>query len=392
MRCLNVLPLLFSAFACASGLIATQISVLGVLSNTTPGQHNLGAGAGIFFCAIGMLFSSMSLFRLGRRFCIRELACFTTIGGYLAAGLLWLLHGYLPIWMLSYLTAVIYASIYVIINYCLSVSVYRFDEHIERGNVAKKMALPFFAAQAIMPFASGRLFDDFGIGAMALLVAFSYSIPVAFILLANRSLGERHVKASPLGAMIQGIPGIVLFIAAISTFALNWYFSSVLTILSDQNIPMAMIGGVISALNVAGIIGAGWVASSKMTIRQQVNLLFLAALICCPAIVFIHSLLDPGASPSAIGLLIFAGLLTGITGALISALKFTFFDKNTYIGYHRLFSMLSIGSTLAGSLMGSLAVQKMGWSASLLTCVAICALATIKPFYLLISHANKGFA
>jgi predicted MFS family arabinose efflux permease len=139
-----------------------------------------------------------------------------------------------------------------------------------------------------------------------------------------------------------------------------------LTFLSDQHISTPLIGGILSVINVAGIIGAGWVFTTSMDTRQQMKLLFVTALVCCPVIISVHALLIPGAFINTVGLLLFTGSFTGVAGGFTNALKFSLLDKERYTEYHRLLSLSSTSATLAGSIIGSLVVQEMGWSASLL--------------------------
>jgi hypothetical protein len=387
---LKALPLLLSAFACASGLITTEISVLGALAHATPDRYNLGVGAGIGLCAFGALAASLSLNCLAKHLSIRQLACYAVTLGYLVACVLWLFRDVLPLWAMCYITAVFYAALYVILNYCVSVSVYCFDKQTIRDMSAKQMAVPFFTAQAMMPLASGWLFDTFGIGAVVLLLGCCYTFPLIFIFKMHRTSAEAHERKTSETFMFQGKPRVVLLIAAVSTFALNWYFSSVLTFLSDQHISTLLIGGILSALNVTGIIGAVWVSTTNMDTRQQMQLLFVTALVCCPIIMLVHALLVPDVSLSTVGLLLFAGFFTGIAGGLMNALKFSLLDKERYTGYHRLLSLSSTGATLGGSIIGSVVVQEMGWSASLLFCIALGTFLSITPSYAVFSQPNKS--
>lgn len=389
MKYLKAPPLLLSAFACASGFITTEISVIGALAHATPDRYNLGVGAGIGLCAFGALAASLSLNFLAKHLRIRQIACCAVTLGYLAACVLWFLRDVLPLWAMCYVAAVLYAALYIILNYCVSVSVYCFDDPTIRDMRAKQMAVPFFAAQAIMPLVSGWLFDAFGVGAVALLLGCCYTFPLIFILKMHRTSGEALAGKTSETFMFQGMLRVVLFIAVVSTFALNWYFSSVLTFLSDQHISTLLIGGILSALNVAGIIGAGWVSTTNMDTRQQMQLLFITTLVCCPVIILVHALLVPGVSFSTVGLLLFVGFFTGIAGGLTNALKFSLLDKERYTGYHRLLSLSSMSATLAGSIIGSLVVQEMGWGASLLFCIALGTLLSITPAYAVFSQPNK---
>jgi predicted MFS family arabinose efflux permease len=386
---LNALPLLLSAFACASGLIATEMSVLGVLAHATPDRYNLGVGAGIGLCAFGALAASLSLNFLAKHLGTRQIACCAVTMGYLAACVLWFFRNVLPLWAICYVAAVLYAALYVFLNYCVSVSVYCFNNTNIRDILAKQMAVPFFAAQAIIPIASGWLFDAFGVSAMALLIGFCYTFPLIFILKMHHPNGRSLVEKKSKTFVLQGMSRVLLFIAAVSTFTLNWYFSSVLTFLSDQHISTLLIGGILSALNVAGIIGAGWVSTTNMDTPQQMKLLFVTALVCCPVIILVHALLIPGVSTNTVGLLLFAGFFTGVAGGLTNTLKFSLLDKESYTGYHRLLSLSSMSATLAGSIIGSLVVQEMGWSASLLFCIALGAFLSITPSCAVFSQPNK---
>jgi hypothetical protein len=123
---------------------------------------------------------------------------------------------------MCYVAAVLYAAHYVVLNYCVSVSVYCFDSPTIRDMRAKQMAVSFFAAQAIMPLASGWIFDAFGVSAMALLLGCCYTFPLIFTLKMHRPNGESLVEQTSKTFVLQGMPRVALFIAAVSTFTLNF--------------------------------------------------------------------------------------------------------------------------------------------------------------------------
>jgi MFS family permease len=375
---MKALLFLLSFFLCTSGFIATEVTVIGIVSHSTSFQNNLGAGAGVFFCVLGTLLASISL-RYCNRCTTRKLAVSTTMVTYASAVLFWLLYKFIPLLMLSYIVAVIYSAIYVILNYCLSVSVYHFDQHIERDKVAKQIAFPVCAAQAVMPIVSGWLLDVYGLGPAITIIAFAYSAPLALILFIPKNQPIQHHNITMDISTTQGVPGIVLYISAISSFALNWYFSSALTLFSKQNISTIMIGGVISSLNVAGIVGAGLIAASSIhQMNHQIKLLFISSFILFPGVLLTHSMYNLNISISTVVLLVLTGLLTGIDSALIISIKFKLFNEKNYGYYHSLLSLLTIGSSLIGSLVGTIFTSKLGWNASLMLCITICTIFSIK--------------
>lgn len=372
---------LLSIFACASGLIVTEVSVLGILALAQPSTYNLGVGAGIFFCGVGALISTLGLRYLAAKFDIRMLTLFAVTGGCAAGLVLWLLSKHIPFWLVGYLSGVIFSSLYVILNYALSVSVYKQDHRDHRDYLAKRMIAPFLLAQGITPFGCGWVFDHFGIGGAAVLLMASYLVPSLYIFLKSTPRPPENMVAGSFRAsdQSQGVRNL-LIIATISTFVLNWYFSSMLTLFSNQDVSMTTLGAILSCLSFAGMAGAWWIGRRAMPVGRQFELLSLTALVASPGLILFHTVLNPGLSATTAMLLMVIGFGIGVDATLSNSIKYKLLDEAAYLGFHRFLSLLTIGATLLGSLLGVMSTQQFGWVVSMLICLALSAILSVKPY------------
>ena len=380
---------LTTVFLCTGGFIATEVTVISLASSGPEYQNGPSAGAAVFFCVMGTLLASVSLRHLCK-YNTRILAKFTAIIIYVLTALFWVLDKLIPLLIIAYIAAVLYSAVYIVVNYCLCVSVYHFEKAGQRDRVANLMAFPVFSAQAVIPILFGWVLDSQGVETAVAGILFTFSIPLGLIWRMPESKPEKGSKRDLNTPIFIGLPGILLFISAISSFALNWYFSSALTMLAKQDISAVLIGEIMSALNVAGIAGVGLLSAIAINhIRHQMILLIVFSLIFFPGVMITHSMHEPTASLSTASLLVSTGLITGVTGTLVNSIKFKLFDEINYAVYHRFLAMGTIVSALAGSLIGTVITSYFGWSVSLILCVILCIVSSLRPALSVFSISGK---
>lgn len=364
--------LFFAVFACTLGRATMALAVIDALANAAPGEFAAGGGLGPAFCAVGSLLGALALPWLNQRIPLRPLAWLTLLATYGVAAVLWALAGTSSAPLLVSIAGLACCAANIVLSYCIGMSVYSVDEAARRKAVAQHISLPFLLAEAIGPFAAGWLLGNFGLQAIALLVAVAY--------LVSASLVQGRPKTSP-GPQWQGQsmawrtrnPAVTaLVMAFVIAFGMSWYFSSTLSFLSGQNVSPMLVGSAMSAIQGTAILAAALAPSLSAAPGDQRHHLVASAMVLFPMLLILHGFSEPHVGLSTLSGLLLAGSIAGVATALTTAIKFNAVAEHQFAYYQSRLSVLTLVGTLGGAFAGSSAVNMLGWQASLLACAALC--------------------
>ncbi len=364
--------LLFAIFACTLGRAAVALAVIDALANATPGEFAVGGGLGPAFCAAGSLLGALALPWLSQCITLRSLAWLTLLTTYAVTTVLWAFASFLPTTLLVSIAGLVCCTANIILNYCISMSVYGVDEAVRQKAVVLRISLAFFLAEAIGPFVAGWLLGHFGLQGIVLLVALAY--------LVSASLVEGHPKAG-LGQPWQGYsvawrsrnPAVTaLIMALVVAFGMSWYFSSTLSFLSGRNVSPMLVGSAMSAVQISAIFGAALAPTLRALPGDQRQHLVLSAMALFPVLLILHGFFEPRVSLATLSGLLLAGSIAGLATMLTTAIKFDSVAAHQFARYQSRLSVLTLLGTLGGASAGTWAVNILGWQMSLLACAALC--------------------
>lgn len=364
--------LLFAIFACTLGRAAVALAVIDALANAAPGEFAVGGGLGPAFCAAGSLIGALALPWLSQGMALRSLAWLTLLATYGVATALWALASSSPVALLVSIAGLVCCTANIILNYCINMSVYGVDEVVRQKVVVPYISMSFLLAEAIGPFVAGWLLGNFGLQAIALLVALAY--------LVSASLVQGHPKAS-FGQPWQGQsvtwrsrnPAVTaLVMALVVAFGMSWYFSSTLSFLSGQNVSPMLVGSAMSAVQISAILGAALAPTLRALPGDRHQHLVLSAMALFPMLLILQGFFEPRVGLTTLSGLLLAGSIAGLATMLTTAIKFDSVAAHQFARYQSRLSVLTLLGTLGGASAGAWAVNILGWQMSLLACVVLC--------------------